>query len=105
MHPTHVIDFIDYKLPEYQKRYDESKAKHDAMLANYESKNWFVKIFTDHPASYDWDYWWVGSWIEQLRQLQNEAIYKSKMEYESMEIDKTWHKLFYKWARDNNIPY
>ena len=49
MHPTHVIDFIDYKLPEYQKRYDESKAKHDAMLANYESKNWFVKIFCCHP--------------------------------------------------------
>ena len=105
MHPTHVMDFIDYKLDQYQERYNESKSKYDIMLRNYQNAPWYKKFFVDHPSNYDWEFWWVGSWIEQLKELQNEAIYKSKMECESMKIDRTWHKLFYKWARENNIPY
>ena len=105
MNPIHVIDFADFKIAQYQPRYDASKSKFDAMLETYKSASWFKKLFTDNPHNSDWDHWWVGSWIDQLNEIKREAVYKMKMEYNFMDIPKDWQKHFYKWASDNNIPF
>lgn len=105
MQPSHVLDFVDFKIAQYQPRYNASKSKFDSMLEIYKSASWFKKWVTENPYDSDWEYWWVGSWIEQLNEIRREAEYKNKMDYMRMDIPETWHKHFYKWAQDNNIPY
>lgn len=43
MHPTHVIDFIDYKIAEYQKKHDINKSEYDKYKAEYDAK-WYNKL-------------------------------------------------------------
>ena len=99
MHPTHVIDFIDYKIAEYQKKHDINKAEYDA--------KWYNKLFGNkYTGMWDfWDWYRYSYWIDELNEIRREAIYKDKMDYTVMNIDSKWHTHFYKWAQENNIPY
>ena len=105
MQPSHVISFVDFKMAQYQPRYCASKSKFDSMLEIYKSASWFKKFVTENPCDSDWEHWWVGSWIDQLNEIRREAEYKNKMDYMRMDIPENWHKHFYKWAQDNNIPF
>jgi hypothetical protein len=105
MQPSHVINFVDFKLAQYLPRYIASKSKFDSMLEIYKSASWFKKFVTDNPHDSDWEHWWVGSWIEQLKEIKREAEYKHKMDYMRMDIPEDWQKHFYKWANENKIPF
>lgn len=110
MQPSHVIAFVDFKIAQYQPRYNASKSKFDSMLEIYKSASWLKKWVTENPCDSDWEHWYVGSWIDELKEIRREAEYKNKMEqmqtvYIPMNIPETWHRHFYKWAEDNKIPF
>jgi hypothetical protein len=105
MQPSHVISFVDFKIAQYESRYNASKSKFDSMLEIYKSASWLKKWVTENPCDSDWEYWWVGSWIDELKEIRREAEYKNKMDYMRMDIPENWQKHFYKWAQDNNIPF
>ena len=108
MQPKHVLDFIEYKLAEYQKRYDKNKADFDIAKAEYENTRWnkfWKNKYTPDPLYNPWDFQWVDMWMDELRVIRREAEYKFKMDYMIMDIPETWHKHFYKWAQDNKIPF
>lgn len=106
MHPTHVIDFVDFKLKQYQEKHDTSYAKYLEYKAEYDAK-WYNKLVgSKYTGMWDfWDWFRYSHWIDELNEIRREAVYKSKMEYTVMTIDSKWHTHFYKWAQENNIPY
>jgi hypothetical protein len=108
MQPSHVLDFVDFKLDEYQKRYDKNKADFDIAKAEYENTRW--NKFWGNKYTLDWlynawDFQWVDMWMDELRVIRREAEYKHKMDYMRMDIPENWQNQFYKWAADNKIPF
>lgn len=100
MNPKHVLDFIEYNLTEYQKRYDKNKAEFDIKKAEYENTRWNKFWNNKYDADFlfnPWDFQWFGMWMDQLRVIQCKAEYKAKMGYEIMDIPEEWHTHFYKW--------
>lgn len=106
MNPKHVLDFVDFKIAEYQKKHDINKAEYLKYKAEYEAK-WYNKLFGfKYTGLWDfWDWFRYSSWIDELNEIRREAVYKMKMEYPQMDIHSKWRNHFYKWASDNNIPY
>lgn len=105
MLPKHVLDFVDFKIDDLQKKYSDSLAKYNDSMAEYKAMPFYKRWFALNPEHGYWS-WQMGDyWIEQLKSLRREAEYKNKMDYMRMDIDSDWHKPFYKWAQDNNIPF
>jgi hypothetical protein len=108
MNPKHVLNFIDFKLAEYQKRYDKNKADFDIAKAEYENTRWnkfWGNKYTPDCLYDPWDFQWLDMWMDELRVIRREAEYKNRMKYQIMDIPENWHNHFYKWAADNNIPF
>lgn len=106
MHPKHVLDFVEYKIVAQQLKHDINKALYEEYKAKHEAL-WYNKLFrrsyADSWDSWDWQYLHVT--IKELETIKKTALYKVKMEYEIMDIPETWHKSFYAWANENNVPY
>lgn len=106
MHPKHVLDYIEYRLPRIQEKYDINKAEYDKYKAEYEAK-WYNKLFgSKYTGLWDfWDWFYFARLIKELKKIKCEAEYKYKMEYPRMEIPESWQDGFYKWASENKIPF
>ena len=105
MNPSHVLDFANYKLEELQKRYIDSSTKYDKMALAYNALPFYKRFFASHPDCSEWDFHFFQYWIEELKSIKIEALYKTKMQYDKMDMPSDWCKSFYKWADSNGIPY
>lgn len=110
MKPEHVIQFCDYKLQQYQPKRDKAYADYLAYVAKIEAR-WYYKLFNQKFVPSIWDEKYLAftrfDWyIEIITDLKKVAIYKDKMQYQTMIIkDNTYNQQFYRWADINNIPY
>jgi len=105
MNPKHVLDFVDFKIDDLQKKYADSLSKYNKLMAEYKAMPFYKRWFANNPKYGYWS-WQVGEYyIEQLNDIKREALYKNKMDYMRMDINSDWHKAFYKWADTNKIPY
>jgi hypothetical protein len=109
MLPKHVLDFVNPEIERRQIKRDETVREYNKCVAEYKALPAIKRFFTSHPeTAYYWDF---GEYrLNELIEIRRQAEYKHKMEqmqmvYMPMDIPQTWHKHFYKWAADNNIPF
>ena len=103
MHPKHVLDFVNSEIGPRQIKCDNITAEYNKQLAAYNALSAFKRFFASYPER---DYWDFGEYnLQELKEICREAEYKSKMNYEIMDIPDCWHNRFYKWADDNKIPF
>ena len=112
MNPKHLLDFIEDRLKYFQVKHDESYNLYLEFEAK-ENAKWWRKFFNCkyQPDWWDrWDFQDYRSSIYRLNKIKPKVEYYVKMQYNTytQEDDHYGYDLkgsFYKWCKDNKIPY
>lgn len=103
MNPKHVLDFVNSEIGPRQIKCDKITTEYNKLMEEYKALSAFKRFFKSSP---DRDWWDFGEYhLQELKEIKRKAEYKTKMEYEIMDIPARWHDRFYKWAEENKIPF
>lgn len=105
MTPLHVLNFVNFKIDELEKRKSSNKSLYAKKLEEFNALPFYKKMFATHPADYGWSFHFLKASILELENIRLEAAYAVKMQYNTIAIDPSWHDAFYKWADSNKVPY
>lgn len=121
MHPVHVLAWIKEKLESEKKKLDDlvaSQKKAIDLLNENRRKSWFYKLFPSlykDESLYELDMSWflierTKRVINECEEINDSALYASKMNYEKFEFVSDKYKerysnSFYSYCRKNKIPH